>query len=415
LIDTPKIDADVHHRVLSSLTRWVAAGDIQKWTPQQVLEHKQAPGLRRRYEQAFKELSLYGLHRRDLSVKAFIKVEKWAEEQLGVKPARLIQYRSYKYCAALSQYLCPIEKLMWTTLNWNGQPVFSKGRNSYQTAEMLFEGWNSLSKPMAYLIDHSKFDSSVRSEHIGWETKVYTSMYPDDELRTLMGGQYRNRCHSKGGIAYECTARKMSGEYNTSLGDSIINYGVLRDVFGDKAIFVINGDDSVVMVERGTYDDALIRAPATWAKYGFKSVVEVVTELEQVDFCQSKPIQVDGKWRMVRNPWRAVSRSSCSVRRYQGEAWRKLLAAMADSELACSDGVPMLQAWALYLRRCSAGASPLPGEISYRARLESKPVVRGVMPSTRDSFAIAFGVDPHTQLEFEQWCERQPAVCLQSV
>nr|WKV33888.1 MAG: RNA-dependent RNA polymerase [Riboviria sp.] len=312
----------------------------------------------------------------------------------------------------LAQYLGPIEKLMWTTTNWNDQPVFAKGRNSYDVAAMFRAGWESFSDPVAYLIDHSKFDSSVRAEHIDWEVQVYTAIYPDDELRQLLRGQYENRCNSKGGIVYSCKARKMSGEYNTSLGDSVINYGALRDVFGDHAVFIINGDDSGVIIDRSAVRSEYVD-PATWAKYGFKSVVEIAEEFEKIEFCQSQPVCVDGCWRMVRSPWRAVGRSSISVRRYQGEAWRKLLAAMSDSELACSDGVPMLQEWARYLGRAAAGASPLPGEISYRARLEKRPIPREPGDSTRLSFATAFDIPIQQQLAFEAWCRDAKAVCLQ--
>nr|WKV33506.1 MAG: RNA-dependent RNA polymerase [Riboviria sp.] len=268
---------------------------------------------------------------------------------------------------------------------------------------MLRKAWDSTSDPIAVLIDHSKFDSSVMKEHIKLEEKCYLSRFEDEDLRELLSHQYVNNCYSKGGIAYTCVARKMSGEYNTSLGDSIINYGVLREVFGDKACYVINGDDSVVVLEKALFNEALVKDPSTWGRFGFKSTVDVARSFEEIDFCQSRPVEVDGEWRMIRSPWRAIARSTFSVKRYRGVAWRRLLAAMADSEIACSDRVPMLQAWALRLRRASAEASPLPGEVSYRASLERKPTLGPVSDDTRLSFAAAFGVDTTVQLAFERW------------
>nr|WKV33799.1 MAG: RNA-dependent RNA polymerase [Riboviria sp.] len=278
---------------------------------------------------------------------------------------------------------------------------------------MLRRAWESTSNPIAVLIDHSKFDSSVMKEHIKLEEKCYLSRFEDEDLRELLSHQYVNNCYSKGGIAYTCVARKMSGEYNTSLGDSIINYGVLREVFGDDAIYVINGDDSVVILDKAIFNESLVKDPSTWARFGFKSTVDVARSFEDIEFCQSRPVEVDGVWRMIRSPWRAIARSTFSVKRYRGIAWRRLLAAMADSEMACSDRVPMLQAWALRLRMASAGASPLEGEVSYRAKLEGKPTQGPISDSTRLSFAAAFGIEVQRQLAFERWCVEEPVTCLQ--
>lgn len=412
--DNPPLDKELMAQVAKNVDEWLATGTIEKWTPEQVLKHKRAPGQRKRYERAFNELAQRGLRESDYNVSAFVKVEKWQTDHMCLKPPRLIQFRSFVYCAALSQYLSPIEELAWTT-ECNGVRVFAKGLNSYEVAETLWSGWTTFSNPIAVLLDHSRFDSSVMKEHIKIEETCYLSRYADDDLRQLISHQYANNCYTKGGIAYTCVARKMSGEYNTSLGDSVINYGVLRQVFGSNVCYTINGDDSVIIMEESDLDEKVALDPATWAKFGFKSTVSVARSFAEIDFCQSKPVLVDGVWRMVRSPWRAIARGTISVKRFQGEGWRRLLASMAESELACSDRVPMLQAWGQYLLRCSAGASALPGEITYKAKLERRPSVGLIANSTRHSFAEVFGIDIDQQLAFEEWCERAPAVCLQLV
>lgn len=410
--DNPKLDPKFLKDAARAAVKVVNQHVDRKWTPEEVVAHKNSPAARKRYAKAFSELAETGLRPTDYNISAFIKVEKWNIGQLGVKPPRLIQYRSYRYGALLAQYLCPIEQAMWKT-RVNEVPVFAKGRNSYEVAAQLRQAWERCVDPVAVLIDHSRFDSSVMAEHIEMEEYAYLKMYPDDQLADLMKRQKFNRCYTKGGIRYSCVARKMSGEYNTSLGDSFINFAVLLHVFGETAFYVINGDDSVVIVERASLREDVLDS-GLWARYGFKSTVEVVADFGSIEFCQSRPVNVDGEWRMVRNPWRAISRGTVSVKRYQGEAWRSLLASMAASEMACSDGVPMLQAWARYLDRCSAYASPLPGEITYRARLERKPKPRDVSPETRDSFAIAFGIPEDVQMAFEGWCETAEAVCIQA-
>lgn len=407
----PRLDPQIAREVKELLVRKLATTTLQPWTSKQVIDHKGSPSLKKRYTTAFLSLDAYGLGPHDMNVKAFIKVEKWQKDAMGVKPPRLIQYRSFRYCAALSRFLCPVEKHVWEHKH-RGIYVFAKGRNSYQVAEMIVSAWDQFTDPVAVLLDHHRFDSSVQRGHIEMEEAVDVALCPDDELVRLFSFQICNRCYTKNGIKYDCICRKMSGEYNTSLGDSEVNYGSLSHVFGDDACYIINGDDSVIIMERNDLPHGFDN-PATWAKYGFKSDVQMVDQLCEIDFCQSRPVLVDGVWRMVRKPWRAISRGCVSVKRYQGVSWRRLLASMAYSELACSSGVPMLQEFALYLMRAADGASVLPKEVSYKAKLEARPAIIPVSEQTRQSFAETFGIPVGLQLEFEEWCSKAEAVCLQ--
>lgn len=424
LVDTPALCKVTMRRVQDNISTWMASGTVSKWSEAQVIAHKGSSALRRRYADAFKALAERGLRDSDYFVRAFIKIEKWDEALLGTKAPRMIQYRSFVYCAALSQYLCPVEELAWTTMQLESVPIFAKGRNSWAVADMLRDCWEAKSQPVAICADHSKFDSSVLDEHLDIEEAAYLEVMPDDYLRELLSHQRRNKCYSKGGIRYTCKVRKMSGEYNTSLGDSVINYGCLRDAFGQEALYIINGDDSVIIQEENRVDEDRIQDPTMWARYGFKTTIEFVREFEQIEFCQSRPVWMGHvqRWRMVRGPWRAIARSSISVKRYNGDkAWLGLLSAMAHSELACSDGVPMLQAWANYLYRCSGSAPIMVHEVSYKAKLEgwdmSKFEARlvPVHHETRESFAVAFGIPVARQLDFERSLETLTASCIQVV
>jgi hypothetical protein len=378
-------------------------------TPEEVIAHKGSPAARRRYREAFAYIASFGWKAKMALVSAFVKVEKWAIDYLHIKPPRLIQFRCYEYCAALSCYLLAIEEQLWK-ITIKGLEVFAKSMNSFKTASVLDQMRLDFVDPVFIEADHSKFDSCVSKPWIWLEHKFYTTAMPSDELEELMGMQYENRAYTKHGIKYWCSGRKMSGEYNTSLGDTLINYCVLSDVFsGVRHRLLLNGDDSVICLERSDLPKLDLSA-AKWLEYGFKTTWKVVDTMEDLSFCQAKPVQLrPGVWRMVREPKRAISRSLISTKRYEGKAWYSLVAAMGHSELACGDGVPMMQAWGQCLIRASNGAVALEGELSRRANKEVTltPEIKPITALARQSFEAAFGISAQEQEAFESWCDYQ--------
>jgi hypothetical protein len=375
-------------------------------TPEEVIKHKGTPAGRRRYQQAFDNVRTLGWRAGISRVSAFVKIEKWDTKSLGVKAPRLIQFRCYEYCALISQYLLAIEEVLWK-YETKGIPVFAKNMNSFKVAETIIQMGDDFSDPVYVLADHSKFDSCITIPWIWLEKEAYLSVFKCELFSELLDHQFRNKCYTKNGIRYECDGRKMSGEYNTSLGGCLINYAVLSDVFRSvRHRLLINGDDSVICIERKDLAK-LDLSPDVWKAYGFKTGWEVVDEIEKVSFCQAQPVQLEeGKWRMVREPRRAIGRSTVSVKRYECQGWARLVASIGTSEMACCDGVPMLQAWAEALLRSSKGAKVIANEVSRRARLEAflAPRPRVISDISRISFEKAFDISPGEQEIFEEWC-----------
>lgn len=402
-------------------------------TQEEFILRKGSPRQRARTIRAFQEFNEKGMTEHAFRVQAFIKVEKWSKSAISAsddadpdwhhvseddagastsfKPPRLIQHRSDMYCALLGQHIGAIEDQLWKYTE-GGQSPFSKGKNSYQVAQQIADLGKDFTDPVYILADHSKFDSCVTVPWVALEHNFYMDCLPSDELDLLMEQQYFNKCYTKNGIRYLCEARKMSGEYTTSVGDTLINLSVLEDMFR-KYLHrkLLNGDDSIIAMERSTFVKMLFEgrlSPAAWAKYGFKTTWSVVDRVEDVDFCQTKPVEVEpGVWRMVRTPWRAISRSRVAVKRYQGQGWAKLVAAIGMSELACGDGVPMMQAWSEALIRAAGGVKPLKAEFTRRARIEGnwQAKHRPVTDFARASFFEVFGIDAASQIEFEAWCD----------
>lgn len=387
-------------------------GPVRVATPAEVVAHKGSPATRKRYEDAFASYDRVGPGATWDRVSAFVKVEKWTAEQTSIlrKPPRMIQFRSYKYCGKLSQIILPIEEKLWT-VQVDGMPVFAKNMNSFVVAATLRRMADDFVDPLFIMIDYSKMDSCITQPWIVNEQRFYgavagNSFGATDELDQLIEAQMVNKCYTKGGVRYIQLGRKMSGEYTTSSGDNVINFEILCDVFRFvRHRKLMNGDDGVIMIEK----DDLVKldlSESRWRRYGFKAKVDFTDVFEEIDFCQCRPIEIrDGVWRMVREPKRAVSRSCVSAKRYEGRAWYGLMAAMGYSELACGDGVPMMQAWAQYLMRASCGAPPLPSELSRRAKLErAVSEAKGVTDTARESFFRAFGFSVEEQLDFESWC-----------
>lgn len=173
---------------------------------------------KRKYKQVMEDLKNNGPKASDTKVRAFVKIEKWDKELVGKKAPRLIQFRDPRYVIRLGSSLMHLEEHVFNH-RIDGFMAFGKGIDSFKQAQELRSRWETFSKPVAIMKDFSKFDSCILEEWIQMEKDFYHGMEVDE----LMDYQFKNRCYTKCGVRYKCEGRKMSGEYNTSLGDSLIN------------------------------------------------------------------------------------------------------------------------------------------------------------------------------------------------
>lgn len=315
---------------------------MDKFTFSEIVQSRPAR-MKRRYKTAL-QLPLKPGH---WTVRMFVKFEKMHDPD---KACRAIQYRATPFTARLARFLLPLEHKLYDIMlpdNHNYR-VFAKGRNARDRALDLRRAFDHYDRPYVYLVDHSKFDSSVNAEHIKACHKVYCAINKSRELKFLLDKQIKNNGSTRNGIKYTCIARRMSGDADTALGNSLINYFVLRYVFGDEAIIYLDGDDSVVFLPRACLTMSRL------AETGFESKWECVRSFEMIEFCQSKPSYVDG-WVMLREPIRALSRSvwKCGKRSSDHADY---IHTVGVGESWCSDGSPLM--WTLaneYIRRTPAG------------------------------------------------------------
>lgn len=350
----------------------------------------------------------------DATVKMFLKDDKYVVDYgLGfhlnqsvsnkIAYPRCIQYRNKRYCLQLATYLHPIEKMVYSHCDSSGTPIFAKCRNLSQRGGDLRAKWDSFEKPIAYLLDHSKFDAHVSVQLLALATWFHTSCNSDPILRELLEMQVNNRGYTKNGTSYRTRGTRMSGDQNTGLDNSIINYAMLASwvaASGVRAQFYVDGDDSVIIADR-----PIDIGVDHFLQFGMVTKMDCTQEFEQVEFCQTRPVFDGVSWRCVRNPYRIISRTPWMV----GTKWlRKVpdyLYSIGLCEQALNMGLPVAQYLAKNLVEKFSGRKRVRTHLDYVANREYvRPGrARFVAPTyeCRLSFARAWGISPSEQESIE--------------
>jgi len=369
----------------------------------------------KRYIAAYKRIKDGRLIRKErfAGVSSFVKFEKFEYDKLFEKAPRMIQHRSFEYLYTLKRLLWPFSKAMLGSNKFSSgqeiKSIFMKGRTQVEMAAVFQESWNSFVKPIAVCIDHSKFDAHVCWELLSVERVFWVTLakeYLDDDLAELVKNLLMSQCENKGrtkyNIRYKVLGTRMSGEYTTSDGNSLINYLILRKVMGKRCKIHVNGDDSVVIMEKQDYDKVTeVELLKNFEVYNMESKIDrVAYEFEKISFCQCSPVMVGGRYTMIKDPIRTMSRSSVCpfeylpcLERYKG--------GIGLCELATNQGVPILQAFAIKL--INSKVKPLgcvdktPAKLSGNVEI----TIKEISLETRMSFSIAFDITPSEQIEWE--------------
>jgi len=349
----------------------------------------------------------------DGHVKMFLKDDKYHDGQdlagyLGmednkkISAPRCIQYRNKRYCLRLATHLHPIEEATYGFKDWTGTPVFAKGLNLRQRGEALRNKWESFAFPKALLLDHSKFDAHVSDKLQDLENWYYLKCNNDHELRQLLGMQRINKGRTKNGTRYTTYATRMSGDQNTGLGNSVINYAMLADFlqfYGLKGSILVDGDDSVLIIEdEGKHYDL-----SFFKQFGMKTEGSETTDFSQVDFCQTKPVELEHGWTMVRNPYRLLLRMGWTTKVVAARKIKPYLASIGRCELALGMGAPIGQYIGHKLsllsdKHIDTDLEWVAKQQQYRPRRAKlvEPTLRA-----RSSYAEAWGISIEQQLEIE--------------
>jgi len=362
------------------------------------------------YERAVASLHAGGIGHRDARVSTFVKAEKVNFTAKPDPAPRVIQPRSARFNVLVGRYLKPFEKNMFSAFEAAyGYKVVCKGLNASTTAQQLQENWESFKNPVAIGLDASRFDQHVSKDALEFEHSYYNDVFKSKELAKLLSWQLVNKGKgwtSEGSVAYTVEGCRMSGDINTSMGNCFIMASIVLGYFENRGIdarLANNGDDCVVICE--SRDLNRFSGIDQWFKdFGFKLTrEEPVYVLEQIEFCQAKPVWTETGYRMTRNPYTAASKDMVSLLSWANELefdrWR---GAISTCGLSLSRGVPFWEAFYSKLGGVAHGASYDMIADSGLGYMSKGVVGCEVSAQARYSFWLAFGILPDLQVALEE-------------
>lgn len=390
-------------------------------------------GKRKLYTRTVESLLRDPIKSRDSKVTAFVKLEKFQQQQaksnwarVKKQISRIIQARSPRYHIELGRYIGAIEKAIYKGLDdiW-GSCVCVKGKNAVERGKVMHHHWTALSNCVAVGVDASRFDQHVSEEALSWEHDIYKGVYSHlprrsmSKLAGLLSGQLTTEgaIYSRDGtVKYKRRGGRCSGDVNTSCGNGTLmvsmlyEYAISVGLRPGVDIFIIDdGDDAVIFVDRENLH-LLEGLKQFFLKLGFTLKVEKEAEtLEEIEFCRSHPVEVDGQWRMVRNITRAIAVDATAVKRFHSEKqWNEHRRAVSLGGVSLTHGVPVMQEFYGALGRGTERVRPVSlfkqvGHcgLSHLARgMQSK--ARPISAATRESFFRAFAISVHDQILMEK-------------
>ncbi len=363
------------------------------------------------YQRAVDGLALRSLRPADAKLKTFVKAEKI---NLSLKPdpvPRVIQPRSPRFNVELGKYLRPVEENIYECIDklFNAPTIMSK-YNSYEQAKVLRSHWDSFKDPVCIGLDASRFDQHVSAQALKFEHTIYDAVFKSKELRSLLQQQLYNRgvaVASDGLFHYTKYGSRMSGDMNTSLGNKILMCLMAKSYVDSLPVrvgFVNNGDDCLIFTERRN-TRVLGKLKDYFLQFGFKIVCEdPVYEFEQVEFCQTKPIQSNGIWRMVRNVKNCLSKDlTCVNLGHRVDEYRAWLYDVGTCGLTAAADVPIMGSFYRMLQRTGVeGNVSVHDDYSWYYRLVNQRCLHHTPDDYgRYSFWLSTGIIPDIQVQLE--------------
>lgn len=199
------------------------------------------------------------------------------------RPPRMIQARHLTFNIEYGRYIKPLEDKLGKL------DILGKGTNK----EIGKKIYNLSRKYKFYTeCDHDSFDAHVTTEMLKLTHTYYQSCYyHNKELKKLSNKTINNNCITRNGEKYRVRGTRMSGDVDTSLGNSIINYAILKEVVTNlvgKCEVIVNGDDSIIFSHQPIDSKLFAEALRTFNMQ--TKVKETVTNIHDVEFCRQKVV-----------------------------------------------------------------------------------------------------------------------------
>jgi len=291
--------------------------------------------------------------------------------------------------------------------------LVGKGMNQVERATALKRKMLAFHRPVVISLDMSRFDQHVALEALEIEHGIYLKSNSDPYFKWLLNLQLVNICRSKLGFKYKTRGKRMSGDMNTALGNCILMLSMIIGAMeGEIKVpydLLDDGDDCLLLLEEEDLASVLQQLPNLVLEMGHELKVDnIARQMEDVEWCQSKPVYDGFKWKFVRDPLKVMS--TCLV----GTRWlgkpkhvrEEFMAGLGLCEMALNSGVPVLQEYARALVRNSQAAKPRfdtnSGEWWRYIRELRHRGSDVVTMDSRISFMKAFGISLDDQIAYER-------------
>lgn len=313
---------------------------------------------RRVYQRAMESLVYDGLSTKfDARVKSFVKGERRSYDKL-TRP-RIIQHRSPRYALELQSYIKAVENgLMLLEPERNvgvpGTRLFARRVDLGELAELIRLKFTQLGGDVVSVaFDAVAWDGHVSVEMLRAEHSFYEQLFPgDSRLQTLLSWQLTNHCVSRHGLRYTCPGTRMSGDANTSVGNSLLAYACVRMVARAARLTrwdcLVNGDDVVVFLQRSELPRFTANVTDVLAGVGQDVIVGPPCDhWTEVVMGRAKPILGVRGYFMGRDPFQIMSTAFVSHKHYHEPiGGLRAIKTIALGLLVLYEGVPVIQAYA---------------------------------------------------------------------
>lgn len=323
------------------------------------------------YQEALRVYLERGMTQKDAELAAFVKAEKFHVKASDPIP-RVIQPRGVVFNLLFGCFIRPFEKECYKAIDRVfGRETVISGHNAEEVAKILRHNWDTLQDPISFSTDIVKFDQHVSPPALAWEHSVIKpSFKTSPHFKTLvwcLDKQVHNVGHAhtsdeklrKVKIAYKREGGRASGDMTTSQSNKTTVTGHAYSYFtvylgfecGVDYTVTNAGDDQVILMSRDAYARYLVmtgesftlvelalvdptdwqrvhiaygQQPATAATHldmqawlltmGFSMKIEAIgMRFEKIEFCQSQPCFIDGRWIMVRG-LKALAKDTYSMK-----------------------------------------------------------------------------------------------------
>lgn len=401
-------------------------GSVERWSLERVVASYSEKRLRVRYEAALTSLHSDGFATRsDSNVKAFVKGELGGYKVF--KP-RVIMARDPRYNLELASYLKPVEHAVYGALRGFGRcytrtRLIGKGLSGEGRAELLRRKWSARRDMVAFEVDCKSFESHVRGFQLEVEHGIYTSLLRDPRLRKLLSWQREFVGTGTGGVRFKLEGVRASGDFNTGLGNTIIMCCLVlmvAEATRTRFDFLADGDNAVVFIRKTDLPLWRSSLPDVFLAAGHEAELgDVAESFSEIVFGQSKPLMVDGVWRMVRDPFKIMSQACAGFKHFsEMRGGMRVLKSVAYCEAVSAAGVPVLQEYAQSLLKATQGVTfskAVLDNFEYQRILSrgirwSEARRRTISQQTRTLFERSWGVSVEEQLRLERKLSVVPTI-----